>query len=125
MPILGLNGSVIVLPFVAQNGLMGGDDILDHDLADYLTNDLSDLGVSTSEGSVGGYLYVTELEHIEFSAEQQEVFSEFNVSYVLTGYIRKIHSGLMLSIKIVELKSGKLVASSNKVLPNVVINSVL
>ena len=69
--------------------------------------------------------YVTELEHIEFSAEQQEVFSEFNVSYVLTGYIRKIHSGLMLSIKIVELKSGKLVAFSNKVLPNVVINSVL
>ena len=125
MPILGLNGSVIVLPFVAKNGLMGGDDILGHDLADYLTNDLSDLGVSTSEGSLGGYLYLTEQGHIEFSAEQQAVFSELNVSYVLTGYIRKTHSGLMLSTRIVELKNGKLVASSNKMLPNIVINSAL
>ena len=125
MPILGLDGSVIVIPFVTKNGLMEGDDTLGHYLADYLTNDLGDLGVSTSEGSLAGHLYVTEQGHIEFSAEQQEVFSELNVSYVLTGNIREIRSGLMLSTRIVELKNGKLVASSTKVLPNIVINNTL
>jgi len=37
MPILGLHGSVIVIPFVSKKGLMEGDDNLGHELADYLT----------------------------------------------------------------------------------------
>jgi TolB-like protein len=125
IPISGLNGSVIVLPFIYSNGLINEAETLRQDLAEYLTNDLRDLGVATSDQSLAGYLYKTEQGYIEFSAEQQEAFSELNASYVLAGNIRKINSGLMLKTKIIELKSGRLVASNTKLLPNLVVKSLL
>jgi len=62
-----------------------------------------DIGVPTSERSLAAYLYITEQGDIEFSAEQHEVFSELNASYVLTGNIQKLNSGLMLKTKIIEI----------------------
>ncbi len=84
-----------MLPFIYSNGLINEAETLSQDLAEYLTNDLRDLGVATSDQSLAGYLYKTEQGYIEFSAEQQEAFSELNASYVLAGNIRKINSGLM------------------------------
>lgn len=81
--------------------------------------------MSTSEGILNEYLYTTDEGNIEFSAEQQEIFSEFNDSYVLTGNIRKISSGLMLNTKITELKNGRLVASSAKLVRNIVVNEAM
>jgi len=125
MPSSGLYGSIIVTPFVSTSGVIGEGDSLGHDLAEHLSHDLRDIGVSTSERSLAAYLYITEQGDIEFSAEQHEVFSELNASYVLTGNIRKLNSGLMLKTKIIELKSGRLMASSAKLLPNIVMNNVL
>jgi TolB-like protein len=125
MSILELNGSIIVTPFVSNNGLIEEADSLGLDLADYLSNDLRDIGVPTSEQSLAGYLYRTENGYIEFSSEQHDALSDLNASYILTGHIRKTNGGLMLSTKIIELKNGKLIASSTKLLPNLMVNSLL
>jgi TolB-like protein len=84
-----------MLPFIYSNGLINEAETLSQDLAEYLTNDLRDLGVAKSDQSLAGYLYKTQQGYIEFSVEQQEAFSELNASYVLVGNIRKINSGLM------------------------------
>lgn len=125
MPIMGLDGSVIVTPFVKNNGLIEEADDLGYDLAEYVSHDLRGLGVSTSDHSLNTYLYRTENGAIEFSLEQQEVFQELNASYVLAGNMRQTSSGLMVNAKIIELKSGRLMASSAKLLPNLVMNNIL
>jgi TolB-like protein len=125
MPFLGLHGSIIVTPFVKTNGVIEEAGNLGHDLAEYLSHDLRDLGVSTSDQSLGADLYRTENGGIEFSVEQQELFLESNASYVLSGNMRQTSSGLMISSKIIELKSGVLVASNAKLLPNIIFNGLL
>lgn len=125
MPIMGLNGSIIVTPFVKTNGLIEEADDLGTDLAEYLSNDLRGLGVSTSDRSLNTYLYRTENGGIEFSAEQQQAFLDLNASYVLAGNMRQTSSGLMINTKIIELKSGRLMASSTKLLPNLMVNNLL
>jgi hypothetical protein len=48
-----------VLPFIYSNGLINEAETLSQDLAEYLTNDLRDLGVAKSDQSLAGYLYPT------------------------------------------------------------------
>lgn len=122
MPSEGLQGSVIVTPFVESNRLIEDADNLGHDLADYLSHDLRNLGVDTSDRGLTAYLYRTERGGFEFSADQQLSLAELDASYVLAGSLRKTSTGLMVSAKVIELKSGKLLASSTKFLPNLVFN---
>jgi TolB-like protein len=125
LSVSGLNGSVMITPFVSRQTSVQEADDLGYELAGYLNNDLQDIGISTSDVSMTQYLYMTAQGDIEFSTEQQEVFLDTGVAYVLTGNMRKTSSGLMLNTKIIELKSGKLVATNNKFLPNLVLGDLL
>lgn len=125
LPINGLHGSVIVTPFVSIKGLTKGVNDLGQNVAEFLTDDLGNLGVSTSDKSLARYLNRSKQGEIEFSAQQNKQLSDLNAAYVLAGKISRISSGLKFHTKILELKSGKLVASSVKVLPNSVVNSLL
>jgi TolB-like protein len=122
LPMYGLEGAVLVTPFVSRHATIEQADALGHDIADYLSNDLRDLGIVTSDVSLANLMYRTEQGGIEFSEAQQELFDELGSDYLLAGNLLKTSQGIMINAKIIELKSGKLLASSAKLLPNIVIN---
>lgn len=120
-----IEGNIVVTPFIYGNDSSIEADALGRELALNLLNDLSDLGVPTSTSSIGDVLFRTSTGVIEFSNEQQKMMSKLDVSYVLIGNMLRNNSGLMLTAKVLNLQSGKVVASSRKLLPNIVLNKVL
>ncbi|WP_293751301.1 FlgO family outer membrane protein [uncultured Paraglaciecola sp.] len=124
LPIYGLDGAIVVTPFVYRNSPIEQAEELGQDLANYLSNDLRDLGIVTSDTSLVPLFYRTEQGAIEFSALQQDVFDDLDSAYVLAGNLLRTHQGIMINSKIIELKSGKLIASNAKLLPNLLLNNL-
>ncbi|MGS2720619.1 FlgO family outer membrane protein [Paraglaciecola aestuariivivens] len=115
---LSLTGSIIVLPFAYSGSNTADFSQLENDLAFGMQNDLTDFGIITADSSLAEYFQQAGSKQIEFSNEQQKVMNKFNVSYVLIGNISPRSNGLALNARVLELKSGKVIASGTKLLPS-------
>ncbi|AEP30361.1 FlgO family outer membrane protein [Brumicola nitratireducens] len=124
LPIQGLNSAILVRPFEYGGQTNKQSSALSEQLAEYLAGDLRDLGIITSDISLNNNLYRTEAGEIEYSDEQHASLEEFGTGYVMVGKMMKNQHGIILSVKVVELKNGRLVASGNKFLPNMILKNV-
>lgn len=125
LPKSGLEGAIVVTPFTYQNETIDEVNRLKQNLTDYLVNDLRNLGVVTTDQSVNKQLVRTDDGEIEFSLKQLQMLQSFDASYVLTGKILRSANGVILNSSILELKSGKLIASGMKMVPNIIVNDFI
>jgi TolB-like protein len=116
---------VVVASFVHLDSSLQTTDTLGIQLAESFINDLQQIGLSVSDHKLMGVLDVNERGDFAFSRDMGQFYNKVNIGYVLTGTMIKNSKGLVVNARLINFATNKVVASTSKFLPNIVINDFL
>jgi TolB-like protein len=119
-----LRGDIAVASFVSRDDSMRTTNPLGNELAEYFINDLANLGLPVSDLNVTGTVDVVSTGSYAFSNAQYDTLLTTNVAYVLTGTMIKTSGGIMVNARLIDLDSKQVLASSAKLFPPMLINSM-
>lgn len=112
---------IAVASFVHLDSSLNNTDVLGNQIAEHFITELRDMGLAVSDHKVTGNLQVTPRGDFAFSRDTNQLKQIQNVGYVLTGTMSKQMNGMLINARVVGLSSNMVVASSSKLIPNVVL----
>ncbi|WP_068379923.1 FlgO family outer membrane protein [Paraglaciecola hydrolytica] len=118
-------GTIAVASFVFRDESLRTTNNLGNELAEYFINDLQNIGLQVSDLSVTGTLDITDKGSFAFSRQQGDIFNYTEVEYVLTGTMIKTVNGLRVNARIIELSNKNVIASSSKIIPDILLAELL
>ncbi|MGJ8681937.1 FlgO family outer membrane protein [Paraglaciecola sp.] len=116
-----LSFPIAVASFVHLDSSLTNTDTLGNQLSEQFISELRDMGLAVSDHRITGNLQVTPKGDFAFSRDTKQLKSSHNVGYVLTGTMTKQMNGMLINARVVGLTSNMVVASSSKLIPNVVL----
>lgn len=112
---------IAVASFVHFDSTLDNADVLGNQIAEYFITELRDMGLTVNDHKITGNITVTRKGDFAFSRDASMLKSIQNVGYVLTGTMTKQMNGVMINARVVGLDSNMVVASTSKLIPNVVL----
>jgi TolB-like protein len=109
-----INKLIMVPPFVALSPFESSNDYLSVDIAEAFIVDMQCAGFPTAELIVANISDDYEADYLTYLDES---IDNSDVGYVVKGSMRKTVNGIMIYAKVIDLKSKKVIASTNKLLP--------
>ncbi|MCH2158104.1 MAG: FlgO family outer membrane protein [Oleiphilaceae bacterium] len=116
-----LNGLILVASFVYFDTTLQKTSHLGNQLAEYFINDLQALGLPVSDHKLRATIQVNELGDFALSRDLDELNPNLVIEYVLTGTLVQSERGVVVNARITHHKTNKVVASTSKFLPNIVV----
>ncbi|MCF2946494.1 hypothetical protein L0668_00065 [Paraglaciecola aquimarina] len=112
---------IAVASFVHLDSSLTNTNVLGNQIAEHFITELRDMGLAVSDHKITGRLQVTPRGDFAFSRDVEKLKNSQNVGYVLTGTMTKQMNGTLINARVVGLTSNMVVASSSKLIPNVVL----
>jgi TolB-like protein len=120
-----INGAIIVASFVFRDESLRSTNRLGNELAEYFINDLHNVGLQVSDLNVTGTLDLTDKGSFAFSRRQDDIFNYTDAAYILTGTMMKTSNGVMVNARVIELSNKNVVASSSKIIPDILLTELM
>lgn len=122
---LQVEEAIIVASFVNLDSSLQTTSPLGIQLAESFINDLQQIGLPVADHKLMGVLDVNERGDFALSRNMEQLFTDINIGYVLTGTMQRNNRGLIVNARIINYTTNKVVASSSKFLPNVLFKELL
>ena len=122
---LQVEDSIIVASFVNLDSSLQTTNALGIQLAESFINDLQQIGLPVADHKLMGVLDVNEKGDFALSRNMEQLFTEINIGYVLTGTMQRNSRGLVVNARIINYTTNKVIASSSKFLPNIVVDGLM
>jgi TolB-like protein len=116
---------IVVASFVFLDSTLQTTDTLGIQIAESFINDLQQIGLPVSDHKLMGVLDINEKGDFAFSRNPEQYYNQANMGYVLTGTMQKNSRGLVVNARIINATNNKVIASTSKFLPNIVISHFL
>lgn len=116
---------IVVTSFVHLDSTLQTTNTLGIQLAEYFINDLQQIGLPVADHKLMGVLDINDKGDFAFSRDMGQFYNEVNIGYVLTGTMIKNSRGIVVNARLINFTTNKVVASSSKFLPNIVVNNLL
>ena len=116
---------IVVASFVHLDSSLQNTDTLGIQLAESFINDLQQIGLPVADHKLMGVLDVNNKGDFAFSRDMGQFYSEVDIGYVLTGTMIRNSRGLVVNARLINFTTNKVVASTSKFLPNVVVNNLM
>ncbi len=115
---------IVVASFVHLDSSLQTTNTLGIQLAESFINDLQQIGLPVADHKLMGVLDINNKGDFAFSRDMGQFYNEVNIGYVLTGTMVKNSKGMVVNARLINFTTNKVVASSSKFLPNIVINEL-
>lgn len=116
-----INHPIAVASFVHLDATLDNTDHVGNQIAEYFITELREMGLAVNDHKITGNILVTPRGDFAFSRDTDELKSEQNAGYVLTGTMTKQPTGTLISARVVGLTSNTVLASSSKFVPNLML----
>lgn len=113
---------VAVTSFVTLDSTLKNTTLLGNQISEYFINELKGVGIPVSDYKVTGFIQVTPSGDLAMSRKLQDLKSDLNIGYVLTGTLVENELGIVINARIVSLESNKVIVTATKLIPNIIIN---
>jgi TolB-like protein len=94
-------------------------------LAESFINELQQIGLPVIDYKLMGVLDINEKGTFAFSRDTGQFYNKVNISYVLTGTMLKNNKGIIVNARLINFATNKVIASTSKFLPNVIVKDLL
>ena len=116
--------SVTVASFVELDPSLKNTNRLGNQIAESFINELQQFGIPVNDNKVTGYIEMTEAGDFAFSRNVGELEWKENIGYVLSGTMLRNDKGIVINARIVGLTSNKVIASTSKLIPNIMLSAI-
>jgi TolB-like protein len=116
---------IVVASFVHLDSTLQSTNPLGLQLAESFINDLQQIGLPVADHKLMGELHVNNKGDFAFSRDMEQLYSQVDIGYVLTGTMLKNSRGVIVNARIIDFTTNKVVASASKFLPNIVVNGLM
>lgn len=116
---------IVVASFVHLDSSLQNTNTLGIQLAESFINDLQQIGLPVADHKLMGVLDINAKGDFAFSRDMGQFYSEVDIGYVLTGTMIRNSRGLVVNARLINFTTNKVVASTSKFLPNVVVNNLM
>ncbi len=125
MRYVSVNTPVAVASFVDLNSNLNQTNILGNQLAESFITELQEFGIPVLDIKTTQSIHVGPSGDFVFSRSLKELNNNPGVKYVLSGTMTYNDAGVILNVRMVDLASKLVVASSKGFVPQFVVNSLL
>jgi TolB-like protein len=116
--------SVTVASFVELDSSLNNTNTLGNQIAEYFINELQQFGIPVNDNKVTGYIQMTKDGDFAFSRNVAELEWKENIGYVLSGTMSRNDKGIVINARIIGLTSNKVIASTSKLIPNIMLSAI-
>lgn len=116
---------IAVSSFVYLDENLQSTNELGNQLAEYFLTDLQKIGLPMADHKVTAYLDVSYEGDFTLSRDIDELNPDLEIGYVLAGTMIPNKQGIVINARIINKESGRVIASTSKLLPNIVVNRVM
>lgn len=116
---------IVVASFVHLDSTLQTTNTLGIQLAESFINDLQQIGLPVADHKLMGVLDINDKGDFAFSRDMGQFYNEINIGYVLTGTMLKNNRGVFVNARLINFTTNKVVASTSKFLPNIVVKYLM
>lgn len=124
MRYVGANTPVAITSFVELDGSLGKTNILGNQLAESFITELQEFGIPVMDFKTTGVIHVGSQGDFAFSRNLGELKQNPVIKYVLSGTMTYNDRGVILNVRMVDLASKMVVASTKGFIPHFVVDSL-
>jgi TolB-like protein len=115
---------VAVASFVFLDASYDSSSLLGNQIAESFIHEIRKFNIPVLDFKTTGWLMVTPGGDFAQSRDYQELSSETQISYVVTGTLVKHQGGILVNARMVDMKSKVVVASAQSLIPNEVADAL-
>ncbi|MFT6528844.1 MAG: TolB-like protein [Psychrosphaera sp.] len=121
----GIRNLVAVTSFVQLDSTLKNTNLLGNQLSEHFISELRNVGIPVADYKVTGSIQVTPKGDLAMSREFAELNQNLNIGYVLTGTLIRNERGIIISARIVSVSNNQVIASTSKLLPNLIADRLI
>ena len=118
-----INSPIAVTSIVSLDSTLQNTNLLGNQIAEYFINELKNIGMQVSDHKVTGYIQITPSGDIAMSRNILELKQDLKFGNILTGTMIQNERGIIINCRIISLFDNKVVASTTKLIPNLIIQN--
>ena len=119
-----IDGLIVVASFVYLDGSLQSTDQLGNQLAESFINDLQQIGLPVSDHKLTGSLNVNGKGDFVFSRDASQIGNAMDIGYVFSGTMHRNNRGVMVNARLMNFKTKGVLASTSKLIPNILLEGI-
>lgn len=119
-----VNTPVAVASFVELDSSLGRTNLLGNQMAESFITELQEFGISVMDFKTTGVIHVSDKGDFVFSRNLGELKQNPGIKYVLSGTMTYNDRGVILNVRMVDMASKVIVASTKGFVPQFVVDSL-
>jgi TolB-like protein len=120
-----IDGPIVVASFVYLDSTLQTTNNLGIQLAESFMNDLQQIGLPVSDHKLTGMLKVNAQGDFVFSRDTSQIWDDMDIGYVLSGTMLKNNRGVLISARLMNIKTKGVLASTSKLIPNMLLEGMM
>jgi TolB-like protein len=120
-----IDGPIVVASFVNLDSTLQTTNNLGIQLAESFLNDLQQMGLPVSDHKLTGMLKVNAQGDFVFSRDASQIWDDMEIGYVLSGTMLKNNRGVLISARLMNIKTKGVLASTSKLIPNMLLEGMM
>lgn len=116
---------IAITSFVNLDSTLRQTNALGNQISEYFLTELPKLGLPISDHKITGNIAVTQKGDFAFSRNIEDLKKQQNIGYILSGTMINNDKGVIINARVIALETNTVVASSNKLIPSLIVKQVI